>query len=229
MFDQLEQHLDTEWKSNLLDLFSISSVEEPKRIDTLIQNIARGEYWTKRKQDIIDKYKEEINVPVAKALLAKDEGLISDAVYNAFVNECGLANMPRLHLIKALRQTWNEIVEKELEIKKINGLPEGSSGYQVNIRKVIQIILGIVKTFSKEELASNHLLFKLSIDGRFVSGKKEVLVGLIPMNMGFVVSSEEIHLINVSHCVVCRSKTNIQYFRSQFLKAKKILIFSRLF
>ena len=125
-----------------------------------------------------------------RVLMAKDEGLISDVVYKNFIRDLELEKlMPTMSSIKKVRQKWNNFVAEKLQISKLNNLADGTevNGYCINIRSTIELILTIVMLFGSGSILNNHLEFKVSLDGRNMNGRKEILVGLIPMNMGFVV------------------------------------------
>jgi hypothetical protein len=192
-FDFANKALKEEWKVELKDLFSIASQWDPDRVDKFIDDINNGEYWQQKVEKMKDLHLSELRLDEEQVLMAKDEGLISDAVYEGFIRDLKLEKLlPSKARLKKIRQKWNEFVEEKLKIEKIQeGLDPTKitvHGYRVNIRSIVELVLTIVMTFGSKKINNNTLEFKLSLDGRLLNGQKQILVGLIPMNMGFVVS-----------------------------------------
>lgn len=80
----------------------------PKKFDSLVDNVTGGQVKENLVKTERCKIIEEMKVPKARALLAKDESLMSDIIFKNFVTDGGLAAFyPSLDSIKEERQKMN--------------------------------------------------------------------------------------------------------------------------
>jgi hypothetical protein len=92
--------------------------------------------------------------------------------------------LPSLRKVKDARKHWNLLVEKYL------GLQPTMMGKQVSLENVLKLIL-LMAQYNNIGPIPNKLQLKLTLDGRMIGGKSQVLVGIIPLNLGYNVQSEK--------------------------------------
>ncbi len=188
IFEEVDGDLGRYYSTNLANLLTLMSQHDPKQAEQLVQSIDEGKLVQRLLQKEIQP--AERIVSPSRALLSKDEGLISDEIFRAFVIECGVSSLfPSLDAVKKRRKELNEEITERLIIERMH-LPDGNIGYECNVMRVIKLILQAVETFTPKQQIPDRLEFKISLDGRLMHGKKDILVGLIPLNLGFVTQNE---------------------------------------
>jgi hypothetical protein len=139
-------------------------------------------------KDIATKLKQKQSVE--KILLLKDKSYLSDVGYHEWRTGLNINNLlPSLYAIKNTRQIWNNVISKYLDLNFL----ENYLGVEVQLQKILSLILtlGEQKLKFTQESLSNILKYKIAFDGRFVGGKEQVLLGLVPLNLGFKVQSAQ--------------------------------------
>lgn len=62
-------------------------------------------------------------------------------------------------------------------------------GYRVSLQATLQLILTIITDLHQSSAGSNTLKLKLTLDGRPMAGKSQVLLGIVPLNTNLLVQS----------------------------------------
>ncbi len=190
IFEEIDTDLAKFYSTSMAQLLTLLAQRNPKRAEELVLGIDDGRLVQNLVQKEIEP-KEKLIVSPERALLSKDEGLISDEVFRAFIIECGISTLfPSLDSIKKRRQKLNEEIKEKLNIKQMTNLPNGNTGYECDVKEVIKLMLSTIEAFAPEQQIPDQLEFKISLDGRLLHGKKDILVGLIPLNLGFVVQNQ---------------------------------------
>ncbi len=191
IFAEIDLNLQERYFCSLMEALTEVYRIDPKKIDALVDGIGDGSYTEKKLNQLKKQVVDDLRVQPDRALLAKDEGLMSDSIFKSFVVDCGLAKLfPTLDVIKAQRQMWNSSVTQLMDINEVKNKNNECIGYHVSVARIIKLIIEIVQQFAPDTPLPDTLEFKVSLDGRIMHSKKEILVGLIPTNLSYVVQNE---------------------------------------
>ncbi len=92
IFEEVDVHLKSKFKCTLTEALTVLYKTTPKKFDTIVDSATGGQV----REDLVkaERFKiiEEMKIPKERALLAKDESLMSDSVFKNFVTDGGLAS-----------------------------------------------------------------------------------------------------------------------------------------
>ena len=159
----------------------------PKRMINIIYEIGSGSFIYSLYRKYGRKTKHELSEEeVDEVVQLKDESFLSDEGYKTWIGgRMWRKFFPSLSAVKLRRTLWNKVTL--IYIRMTSTKTDKYSGKQIPVEVAMDIIQR--RCLLKKKRRPKVLKFKLTLDGRLVGGRSEVLVGVIPMNLGFKVHS----------------------------------------
>jgi hypothetical protein len=159
-------------RDEVLELFSDEELEE--RFEKLL---------TKKKPSIW------------RVLQIKDTSLTTDAAYVQWQKEGELEIFPRLWELRKYRTKLNAKLKQFLQLERLKPNAEQSAhleGHIISFKKLIPLIFKVAKNECKTKafVLPEKVQWKVTLDGRIIGNRREVLLSIVPLNLGLNVQSE---------------------------------------
>jgi hypothetical protein len=123
-------------------------------------------------------YSKAKKLSPAAGLYWKDVLLLSDLAYFTLRKVWNLQEiLPSLESVKAERKKYNYLVDQDLKLDQ-SITDRWEKGWAVTLDSVIHCICNVLRKYKQKH---SILELKISLDGRILAGKQQILVGVIPI------------------------------------------------